>query len=478
MGQGAAMESNDPAELSLNDAAAALAGKRLSSRELVEACLARIAAWQPAINCFLVVETDAARAAARASDERRARGKALGPFDGIPVAHKDIFARAGRRLTAGSIILDAVPAETATALARLDAAGAVELGPLHMSEFAAGATGHNRHYGACRNPWRTARIPGGSSGGSAAAVAARLACASLGTDTGGSLRLPAHFCGVTALRPTIGRVSRAGVFPRAIAMDATGPIAREAADLALVLQAIAGHDAADGASAREKVPDYANELGGALDGIRIGVPSRFFYDRVEPAIGDLIEAAHVVFTKLGLRIAAVDIPDPAPLFQHALVVAQAEAAAVHRKWIAQRRADYDHGIVDGIEGGFAIAASAYRESLDAAAPAQREWLATAFAACDLLLTPVFEHATPRLDECDPAKPGAMADMIARFGRCTRPFSYLGLPALALPCGFQPDGMPAALQLAGRPFAEPLLLRVGHRYQQATDWHRRAPALAA
>ena len=462
-------------ELSLGEASALLSARKASSRELVEACLARIAAWQPRINCFLAVEAEPARAAARASDERRARGATLGPLDGIPVAHKDIFARAGRKLTAGSIILDTVPAVSATVLQRLDAAGAIDLGPLHLSEFAAGATGHNRHYGACRNPWQPERIPGGSSGGSA--VAARLVCASLGTDTGGSLRLPAHFCGVAALRPTIGRVSRAGVFPRAIAMDAVGPIAREAGDLALMLQAIAGHDPADATSAAEPVAGYANELGGSLDGIRLGVPSSFFYERVEPAVGDLIAAARETFARLGLRIVSVDIPDPAPLFQHALAIALSEAAAIHRKWIAERRADYDHGIVDGMEGGFAITATAYRESLDACEPARREWASTTFSDCDLLLTPVFEHATPRLDDCDPAKPGAMADLMARFGRCTRPFSYLGFPAIALPCGFQPDGMPAGLQLVAHPFAESLLLRAGHRYQQATDWHRRAPRAA-
>ncbi len=451
------------AALSLAEASALLGARRASARELVEACLARITGEGRAVNAFLAVDADGALAAARASDERRARGGALGPLDGIPLAHKDIFARAGRRLTCGSVILGGVPARTAPVLARLDAAGAIDVGPLHLAEFAAGATGHNRHYGACRNPWDRERIPGGSSSGSAAAVAARLVYGSLGTDTGGSLRLPAHFCGVAALRPTLGRVGAEGVFPRAWTMDAVGPMARTAADLALLFAAIAGGGApaAEAPSARP----------------RIGIPARFFFERVEPGIGDLLDTARTEFARIGADSVAVDAPDPTPLFGHALVLAQAEAAAIHRRWIARRRADYDHGTVEGIEPGLAVAAHDYAESLAAREPARRAWIEGVFARCDLLLTPVFEHATPLLADCDPARPGAMRESLARFGRCTRPFSYLGFPALALPCGFQPDGMPAGLQLVARPGAEALLLAAGEAYQRATDWHRRAPPAA-
>jgi aspartyl-tRNA(Asn)/glutamyl-tRNA(Gln) amidotransferase subunit A len=263
-------------------------------------------------------------------------------------------------------------------------------------------------------------------------------------------------------------------------MDAVGPIARRVEDLALLLQAIAGPDAADATSAPAPVPDYAAALAEPpagvrpLAGVRIGVPRRFFFERVEHAIGALIDGARAVFERLGAQVSDIDIPAVAPLFERALVIAKVEAAAIHRRWIAERRADYDHGTLAGIEGGFAIAAVDYAESLEARAPARREWLASAFAEADLLLTPVFEHATPSLAETDPSRPGAMDAMLARFGRCTRPFSYLGFPALALPCGFQPDGMPAALQLAARPFEEASLLRAGHHYQRATDWHLRAP----
>ncbi len=453
----------DLAKLSLTESSALLQARRASARELVDACLAGIATAGPTINAFLAVDAVGARRAALESDGRRVRGTARGPLDGIPLAHKDIFERSGRRLTCGSAIFDTVPARTATVLARLDAAGAIDLGPLHLAEFAAGATGHNRHHGACRNPWNRERIPGGSSSGSAAAVAARLIFGSLGTDTGGSLRLPAHFCGVAALRPTPGRVSAAGVFPRVWSMDAVGPMARSAADLALIFAVLAE----DGVARTREAPS-------SRSGLRIGIPDRFFFDRVEPAIGDLIETARKAFARFGAESVPVEIPDPAPLFSHALDLAQAEAAAIHRRWIAERRADYDHGTVDGIEPGFAAAAHAYAESLAARAPARRAWLDGVFARCDLLLTPVFEHPTPRLDDCDPARPGAMREFLERFGRCTRPFSYLGLPALALPCGFQPDGMPAALQLIARPGAEAVLLAAGEAYQRETDWHGRAP----
>jgi aspartyl-tRNA(Asn)/glutamyl-tRNA(Gln) amidotransferase subunit A len=246
-------------------------------------------------------------------------------------------------------------------------------------------------------------------------------------------------------------------------MDAVGPVARSAADIAPLFDAIAGRGAPSAVTERA--------------GLRIGIPDRFFFDRVEPDIGDLIETARNDFLRLGTSCISAEVPDPTPLFAHALVLAQAEAAAIHRRLIAGRRADYDHGTVEGIEPGFAIAAHEYAESLAAREPARRAWVDGVFTRCDLLLTPVFEHATPRLDDCDPARPGAMREFLARFGRCTRPFSYLGLPALALPCGFQPDGMPAALQLVARPGAEAVLLAAGEAYQRETGWHRRAPPAA-
>ena len=282
----------DPSSLTLSAAASLLGSGKISACELSTACLERIERQQPILNTFLTLDPDGALAAAAESDARRARGAARGPLDGIPVAHKDLFDRAGRITTAGSILLnDRVPNRTATVLERLDAAGAIEIGTLGASEFAAGATGHNRHYGDCRNPWDPSRIPGGSSGASAAAVAARQVFAALGTDTGGSVRMPAHFCGAVGLRPTQGRVSRHGVVPRSWSMDSAGPLARTAEDAALVLQAIAGPDSCDPTAEAVPVPDYRATLDAPVDGLRIGVPEQYFFDEVDDGIGNLLDAA-------------------------------------------------------------------------------------------------------------------------------------------------------------------------------------------
>ena len=471
--------SGNPADLTLSAAAALLGAGRISSAELVAACLDRIERQQPVLNTFLTVDAEGARAAAAASDRRRARGEARGPLDGIPVAHKDLFDRAGRVTTAGSILLnDRVAERTATVLARLDAAGAVETGTLGASEFAAGATGHNRHRGDCRNPWDPARIPGGSSGASAAAVAARQVFASLGTDTGGSVRMPAHFCGTVGLRPTQGRVSRDGIFPRSWSMDTAGPLARTAEDAALLLQAVAGPDPADPTAEAVPVPDYRAALGNPVDGLRIGVPTHYFLDEVDSGIRALLDAALEAFADLGVAVAPVDVPDPSVPFRLAVIVLKAEAAAVHEHWMRTRPDDYDHGIREGMETGLSIPAVDYLRALRERGPALERWLAGPLSQADALFAPVVDDPTPTLAESAVAGAGGAARVMARFGRCTRPFSFLGLPALSVPCGFQPGGMPAGFQLIGKPFADTTLLRLGHAYQQATGWHEQAPALAA
>jgi aspartyl-tRNA(Asn)/glutamyl-tRNA(Gln) amidotransferase subunit A len=462
------------ADLSIAEAARHLRRRKVSAQELTEACLARLSTWRP-INAFLWIDAEGAMASAKASDRRRRRRHPRGPLDGIPVAHKDIFKRAGRIMTVGSIILDQPATETATVLRRLDRAGAIELGRLHTSEFAGGATGHNRHYGTCRNPWNVRRTPGGSSGGSAAALAAGLVFGSLGTDTGGSLRLPAHFCGVAALRPTYGRVSRSGVFPRSWTADAVGPMARTVEDLALLLDAIGGLDPGDATTAPITMRRNTARLERSVRGICIGVPRNFFYDKVEGDIAKLLNASLHGLQRLGARIVPVDVPDPQIAFELAQIVAKVEAAAIHEPWLPLRQRDYDHGIVEGMASGWHVLAIEYLRALRHRGIALQAWLDDVFTAVDVLHTPVYEHPTPALDACAPRNPHAVAAIMATFGRCTRPFSYLGLPSLAVPCGFQSDGMPAAFQLVGRPFDEALLLNVGHLYQQETGWHARRPA---
>jgi aspartyl-tRNA(Asn)/glutamyl-tRNA(Gln) amidotransferase subunit A len=464
------------AGLTLDEASSALGSRRVSARELVDACVARIERLQPAINAFLTVDRDAALAATDTADERRRRGAALGPLDGIPVAHKDLFDRAGRVTTAGSIILgDRRAEETATVIARLDRAGAIELGTLNLAEFAAGATGHNRHFGDCRNPWNPDRIPGGSSSGSASAVAGRLVYASLGSDTGGSIRLPAHFSGVVGLRPTQGRVSRSGIFPRSWAMDAAGPLTRTVADAAIVLAAIAGPDPADPTTESIPVEDYRAALDAPVGRLRVGIPESYFFEQVDDGIRRLLDAALETIAGLGVAVAPVTVPDPERPFRLARIIAKAEAAAIHQQWIRQRPGDYDHGIREEMESGLFVSAVDYLDALRARGPVLSEWLDGPFAEADVLFTPVMDDPTPLLSDCAPTSPDAAAKIMARFGRCTRPISYLGLPALAVPCGFQPDGMPAGFQLVGRPFGEADLLRLGHAYQQVTTWHDMDPS---
>jgi aspartyl-tRNA(Asn)/glutamyl-tRNA(Gln) amidotransferase subunit A len=461
--------------LSLEAASAALETRRISARELVEACLERIERLQPVLNAFLAIDRDGARARADAADARRRRGAARGPLDGIPMAHKDLFDRAGRATTAGSIILpDRLAERTATVMSRLEAAGAIDVGTLNLSEFAAGATGHNRHFGDCRNPWRPERIPGGSSSGSAAAVAARLVYASLGTDTGGSIRLPAHFNGVVGLRPTQGRVSRSGIFPRSWAMDTAGPLTRTAADAAIILGAIAGPDPADPTAESVSVDDYRAALDTPVKGLRVGVPSRYFFEQVDEGIRRRLDAALETIAGLGAAVETVTVPDPERPFRLAQIVAKAEAAAIHQKWIRERPGDYDHGIREEMESGLFISAVDYLDALRGRGPVLSEWLDGPFAEIDVLFTPVMDDPTPLLSESAPTSPDAAAQVMARFGRCTRPISYLGLPALSVPCGFLPDGMPAGFQLVGRPFREAELLRLAHAYQQATTWHEAVP----
>ena len=469
----------NPADLTLSAAAAQLAAGSISAGELAAACLDRIVRQQPVLNTFLTVDAEGACAAAAASDARRARGEALGPLDGIPVAHKDLFDRAGRVTTAGGILLnDRIADDTATVLARLDAAGAVEIGTLGASEFAAGATGHNRHHGDCRNPWDPSRIPGGSSGASAAAVAARQIFASLGTDTGGSVRMPAHFCGAVGLRPTQGRVSRHGIFPRSWSMDTAGPLARTAEDAALLLQIIAGPDPTDPTAEAVPVPEYRAALEEPVDGLRIGVPTRYFFDEVDGGIRALLDAALDAFAGLGVAVTPVDVPDPSVPFRLAVIVLKAEAAAVHEDWMRNRPGDYDHGIREGMETGLSISAVDYLRALRERGPALERWLAGPLSQADTLFTPVLDDPTPTLAESAVADADGAARVMARFGRCTRPFSFLGLPAVSIPCGFQPGGMPAGFQLVGRPFSEATLLRLGHAYQKVTDWTERAPAIAS
>ena len=468
--------SPDTTLLGVAELAAAIRAKQVSSVEATHAALARSEEGQRRLNCFIAIDAEAALARAAALDRELEQGRVVGPLHGVPLAHKDMFYRAGRISTAGSLIRrDWRASTTATVLERLDAAGAVDLGTLNMAEFAAGPTGHNRHYGDCRNPWNPAHMPGGSSSGSGAAVAARLVPAALGSDTGGSIRLPAAACGVLGLKPTYGRVSRHGAVPRSWSLDHVGPLARTAADCALLLQAIAGHDPKDGASSHEPVPDFAAQLGKGIRGLRIGVMTEADGAAVDGEVRGLLDASAEVLRSLGAKTVPVRLDTLTLWFRFAETIIKSEAATMHGKWLRERPQDYSDHVRTRIEAGLVLPATRYLEALSQRGPELARFLATTMAEIDVLHCPAIPMPIPTLAETDVEGTGEkVLALVARITQFTRPFNFLGLPALSIPCGFARNGLPVAFQAVGKPFTEAMLLGVADAYQSATDWHRRVP----
>ncbi|WP_374445341.1 amidase [Stella sp.] len=468
---------SDPALLGVAETAAAIRAGRLTAVAAVEAALARIAAWQPVVNAFVRVDAEPALERAGALDRAAAAGRWSGPLHGVPRAHNDQFARAGAEMTGGSAILPGHPQPApAPAVTRLEAAGAVTVGWLNMSEFAAGPTGHNVHFGHNRNPWDPRRVTGGSSAGSGAAVAARMVAGALGSDTGGSIRLPAAMNGLVGLKPTYGRVSRAGSMPRAWSLDTVGPLTRTAADAALMTAAIAGYDPRDPTTSRRPFPADPGFLERPVAGLSLGRPPAEWMVDATPEVADAVSAALAVFARLGLTTRSVTAPPLDPYFALGDAISKSEAAAAHGSWMRTRPQDYSVHVHSRTEAGFHIPATRYVEALALRGRLLRQFLADVFAGIDVLAVPILTFPVPTIAETDEERTAAIPEMVARLTRYTRPFNYLGLPALALPIGFDGLGLPMAIQLVARPFAEPLLLRLAHQYQQATDWHRRVPSL--
>jgi aspartyl-tRNA(Asn)/glutamyl-tRNA(Gln) amidotransferase subunit A len=461
---------NDLTALTLRDAAAAIAEGKVRAEALVEACLNRIERLQPALNCFIRVTVEAARKQARAADAAIKAGRTLGPLHGVPLAHKDMFYRAGEVCTCGSKIrADFVPDHTATVLTRLDAAGAIELGRLNMAEFAMGPTGHNDHFGRCRNPWNTDYITGGSSSGSGAAVAAGLAFGALGSDTGGSVRLPAAACGVVGIKPTLGRVSRCGTMPLSQSLDCIGVLARTVGDCARLLSVIAGQDARDGASSRRPATDYERGLDqaenpGSLAGLTIGVPNRYYFDGIDPEVADLLAASRAVLEKRGAKIVDVPVGDHGAVSDLSNAILWPEAADLHLSWLRERAQDYAKQSRARLLVGLGVPAPLYAQAVRMRAKLLDEFSRETFSRCDVLHVPVLKRPVPTAAETDVGGGAAMQEVLGQIVANTRPFNYLGLPGLSVPIGFTRNGLPQAMQLVGRPFREDLLFRVGAAYQ--------------
>jgi aspartyl-tRNA(Asn)/glutamyl-tRNA(Gln) amidotransferase subunit A len=464
-------------DMSLCEIAQAIRRKRVSSLEVTRACIERAKSVQPATNCFIAIEEEEALRAARAADRAVKRGSRLGPLHGVPLAHKDMFYRAGRVCSGGSKILrDYRPAVTATVVERLAAAGALWLGRLNMAELAANPTGHNEHFGDCCNPWNPAHITGGSSSGSGAAVAARACYGALGSDTGGSVRLPAAANGVVGLKPTYGRVSRYGILPRVWSLDTVGALTRTVRDCARLMAVIAGADPADPTAYAYPVPRYERLLDRRIRGLKIGVPRNHYYDDLAPDVARAMEDSLQVLRSLGARIIELEVPDPQHVFQLNNVIGQVEATAICANWLRERPQDLSLVVRTRSEAGLLVPAVSYLEALNARPRITAEFVQAVFGKVDALHAPVMSMPVPTRAETLPGGPGEVMGMLAQITRNTRPTNYLGLPSLAVPAGFGENGLPVAFQLIGRPFAEDLLFRIGDAFQSETDWHERSPVV--
>ncbi len=460
-------EPGDLAALTLKQASDLVRRKSASPVDLTQACLKRIERYNPALNAFITVAKDQALATARAMEAEQRQGKWRGPLHGIPIALKDNIDTAGIRTTAASgVFKDRVPSEDAEVVRRLKDAGAVILGKLNLHEFAYGGTSDVSYFGAVHNPWALDHISGGSSGGSAAATAADLCYGSLGTDTGGSVRIPSSYCGVVGFKPTYGRVSLRGVIPLSWTLDHVGPICRTVEDAALMLAAIAGYDPLDPASVNVPVPDYTRAFNVDTSKLRLGLPRSPFYENLDPEVAKAVETAISVLSKLtkGARDAALP-----PTFGLMLTITGAEAYAYHAKMIVESPGKYQPITRDRmIQLGANMKAPVYAAALRQTNLLRREITKT-FSNVDLLITPTMPH---------PAESLAHSSDFDKVGlQNTSPFDVFGLPTISVPCGFTKAGLPIGLQISGAPFAESTVLALAHAYERETEWHKRHPKLA-
>jgi len=462
-------------ELSMTEAADAFARGEVTARALVEAMLHRLGKHEAQVNSVIRLDREEALLAAHAADKARGTGKAMGKLAGVPMLHKDMYYRRDRVSTCGSRIRrDFVPPITATVLQRLDAAGAIDCGTLNMAEFAQNPSGHNAHFGDCMNPWNAAYCTGGSSSGSGAAVAARFVTAALGSDTGGSIRLPAAMCGVTGLKPTQTRVPRTGVMPLSFSADNVGPLCRTAKDAARFLGVIAGPCPGDPTSAREDVPDYEAALTGDIRGLRIAIVEPWFFDDIEEPVGKAFEAAVIMLQRLGARVEIVNPGSLKAIAVYSALVSRVEGATIHARWMRERAGDYATHLSARLYGGYAIPATLYLEALSRRGPLLRLFCEEAMTGFDLVATPSLRSRVPTRAETDVDANPENWDRLMALSANTRPFNYLGLPTISIPAGFDDRGLPIGLQLAARPFGEARLLRVADAFQRETDWHKRNP----
>lgn len=463
-----------PGAVSLTEAAAQLGGS-VSAQALTGACLARVD-QAAAFNGFVRIHKNQALQQATALDRRKREGQPCGPLHGVPLAHKDMFFQEGELAGCGSAILAGHRADhTATVLQRLADAGAVNLGALHMAEFAMSPTGFNAQLGHGRNPWSAAHVSGGSSSGSGVAVAARLVFGALGSDTGGSVRIPAAACGVTGIKPTQGAISTYGVMPLSPSLDCVGVLAQTAQDCARLLGAMSGPDPRDPRCLATRRRDCESGLQQPVSSADVVAVPEFPSDApLTQEVRALLAQAAADLAAAGVTLRRVPMPDLAEAGALATLVLGVEAAAIHGRWLAERPGDYGQQVRRRIQRGLLYPATHYVDALRLRAGYQARFLAAHLGDARALLLPTLPCAVPTIEE---TTAGSQSDIEARFGNFsfwTRGINYLGLPALALPAGFTSNGLPNGIQLVGRPFTEGALLRLGHIFQQHTGWHRRRP----
>jgi aspartyl-tRNA(Asn)/glutamyl-tRNA(Gln) amidotransferase subunit A len=464
-------------EESLTAVAESIRARKLSPVEAVERCLERVRKGDGHIRAFITLDEEGALRSARALEAEAAAGRWRGPLHGVPVGFKDLCHLKGLPTSCGTKTPEYFTSgQACTAARRMLEAGAVSLGKLNMTELALGAFGDNAHHGDPDNPWRAGHATGGSSSGSGAGVAAGFFAGAVGSDTGGSIRLPAACCGVVGLKPTYGRVSRAGAMVLSWSMDHLGPLAGTARDVALLLQVMAGRDAADATASRRAVPDYLAGIDRGIKDVRVGLPENYFFQGVESEMAAGVRQAARQLEALGARVMEIQLPDPQHMTDVAMIIARAESSTLHARLLREQPEALQPTVRARLELGMDISAYDYLQALRLRAKLTRAFIRDVFEEIDVLLTPTIPEPAPAWTSLKAATVEEFNARSGRFSRLTRPFNGYGLPALSVPCGFTTAGLPMAFQAVGRPFDEGLLLRLGHAYQEAAGWHLRRPSL--
>jgi aspartyl-tRNA(Asn)/glutamyl-tRNA(Gln) amidotransferase subunit A len=463
-------------KLTLVDTAQMIAQRKISAREMADAVISRIEHLNPDFRAFITVMHPA-----NSDDPRSPDGKAhslhkTGLLAGVPISVKDLYDTKGIRTTAGSkVFAERIPREDATVVAKLKDAGAVIVGKNNLHEFAFGVTTVNPHYGIARNPWDRECISGGSSGGSASAVALSMGFGSMGSDTGGSIRIPASLCGIVGLKPTYGRVSLRGIVPLSWSLDHAGPMTRTVQDAAVLMDVIAGYDSRDPYSRNVDRPRYTDALTGGIKGVRVGIPDKFFYEHLAPPVETAIHAAIRTLEKLGAEIIRIDVPGVAIHRATWLQIASPEAYSYHEVHLRNKATLYGADVRGRLEAGRALLSIDYVRA-QRARTLIKEQCRQLFDTVDVIVTPTVPIPAPRICDLDKPWGNGPETSVASLTRFTRFFSVVGLPSISIPCGFTPEGLPVGMQIAGKAFDEFTVLRVAHAYEQDARWFERRPTI--